>query len=123
MTVAANLFFIHIGQQKVLGLHILSWRAGIQIPQVIGERPDVVVVVLGPTRQVLAAQLASRPGNAERGVVGALAYDGGFQRSAKFVAVQQVFHDFFLVERRRPDISRRKMKIGLFMYIVYRLLF
>src|SRR5258707_1408542 len=45
---------------------VLVGHARIDVSEVVGEGADVVVVVLGPAREVLARELAARPGDAER---------------------------------------------------------
>ena len=93
MAVAADFLFVHVGQQEILGLGVGVGRAGVQVTQVVGERADVVVVVLGPARQVLAAELAFGPGDRKRRGVGALALDCVFQRGTEFISVHQFSHD------------------------------
>ena len=73
MADVGQLLFVHVLQQEVLGL---TWRVGhrgVHVAHVVGEWPDVLVVVLGPAGEVLAlrealahatengASLASRP--------------------------------------------------------------
>jgi hypothetical protein len=94
MTVAADLLLVHVGQQEVLRLGHMVGRAGVQVTEVVGERADIVVVILGPAGEVRAAELAARPRNAERRLVGALALDGFFKRLAEFVSIHQFGHLF-----------------------------
>ncbi|KAG1391770.1 hypothetical protein G6F59_014798 [Rhizopus arrhizus] len=119
MAVAADFLFIHVGQQEVLGLGIGIRRAGIQVAQVVGERTHIVIVVLCPPRQVLAAELAFSPGDGKGRSVGALALDRVFQRGTEFISVHQFCHDALQSSREGiPGWSSPAMK-----NIVYRLPF
>ncbi|MNT15140.1 hypothetical protein D3C72_1501800 [compost metagenome] len=119
MAVAADFLFIHVGQQEVLGLGVGIGRAGVQVAQVVGERAHVVVVVLGPAGQMLAAELALGPGNGKGRCVGALALDRVFQRGSEFISVHQFCHDSLQVQWEKFQAC---LSPGM-MNIVYRLLF
>src|SRR6185369_12295369 len=92
MAVAADLFLVHVVQQEVLRVLVLVGHARVDQGEVIGERPDVVVMVLGPARQVLARELAARPGDTERRLGGGATLDSVFQRGAKVVGIHERGH-------------------------------
>ncbi|SOZ27985.1 exported hypothetical protein [Cupriavidus taiwanensis] len=93
VAVATDLFLVHVGEQEILGFGIAVRRTGVDVAQVIRERADVVIVVLGPAREMGAGQLAAGPGHAERRLVGALAFDGFFKGGTEIFAVHQFGHD------------------------------
>ncbi len=92
VAIATDLFLEHVGQQKVLGLGHVVRRAGVDVGQVVGEGAHVVIVVLGPAREMGAAELARGPGDAEGRLVGALALDGALEGGAELVAVHEFGH-------------------------------
>ncbi|MGY4425721.1 hypothetical protein ACVWY2_008170 [Bradyrhizobium sp. JR6.1] len=92
VTIAPDLLLIHIGEQEVLCFLILLRHPRIDVAEVVGERTDIVVVVLGPAREMRAAELAARPGDAERRLVGALSLDGIFEGRSKFHVIHQLLH-------------------------------
>ena len=96
MTIATDFLFIHVGEQEILGFGEGVGRAGVDVGQVVGKRADVMEVILGPARQVGAAELAGRPRDAEGRLVGAFALDGVFQGGAKDIAGHEFRHDGLL---------------------------
>ena len=109
MAVAADLLLIHVGEQEILRLDILLRHAGIDVGEIVGEGADIVVMVLGPARQMLARQRAGRPGLGEGRGIGALAADRGLQRAAQLVGIQDAIqlggldHDTSLLSWGRPQ--------------------
>jgi hypothetical protein len=97
VAVAADLFLVHVGEQKILRLDMGVRHARIDVAEIVGEGADIVVVILGPSGEVLAGQLARGPGDAERRFVGALALDRVFQGIAKRGVAHQVGHDDLLL--------------------------
>jgi hypothetical protein len=95
VAVAADFFLIHVVQQEVLGVLEFIRHARIDGRQVIGERADVVVVVLGPAREVRARELSARPGNAERRLGRGAALDRLFQRGTELLGVHELGHSVF----------------------------
>src|SRR5262249_18651808 len=94
-----DLLLVHVGEQEVLGLDVLRRGAGVDAGEVVGERADVVVMVLRPARHVGARQLAARPGDAEGGLGGGLALDGVLEGGTEFVWVHK------RVRHRRAPVS------------------
>ena len=83
-----QLLLVHVLEEEVLGVGGVVGRVGVDVAEVVGERADVVVVVLGPAGEVLALQLAVRPGQAERGVLRLAALDRVLERRAEVVLGQ-----------------------------------
>ena len=81
-----QLLLVHVLEEEVLGVGGVVGRVGVDVAEVVGERADVVVVVLGPAGEVVALQLAVGPGLAERGVLGLAALDGVLECGAEVVA-------------------------------------
>jgi hypothetical protein len=79
MPVAADFLLVHVGEQEVLRVGEAVGHARVDAREVVGERADVVVVVLRPAGEMRAAELAARPSHAERRLVGALALDRVFE--------------------------------------------
>ena len=92
MAVAADLLLVHVVQQEVLRVLELVRHPRVDEREVVGERPDVVVVVLGPARKMLARELAARPGDAERRLRGGAAENGVFQGGAEVVGIHERGH-------------------------------
>ena len=87
-----QLLLIHVLQEEILRVGGVIRRVGVDVPEVVGEGTDVVVVVLGPTSEVLTGELTIRPGLREGRVLGLAAFDGILERSAEVLLVQQLGH-------------------------------
>src|SRR5205085_2725193 len=92
VAVAADFFLVHVVQQEVLRILELVGHARVDVAEVVGERPDVVVMVLRPAGEVIARELAARPRDAERRLGGGAAFDGVFEGGAEFVRVHERRH-------------------------------
>ena len=67
-------------RRKSLASVAVVGRVGVDVAEVVGERPDVVVVVLGPAGEVVALEHAVGPGLGERGVLGLTPLDRVLER-------------------------------------------
>ena len=65
MAVPADLLLVHVAQHEVFRIDEAIRQAGVDVAEIAGERPDIVVVVLRPAGEMRAAQPAGRPGDAE----------------------------------------------------------
>ena len=92
VAVAADLLLVHVGEQEILGFGDSGRACAHRCSEIVRERADIVVVVLRPAREVRAAELAARPGDAEGRLVGALALDGVLEGGAEFHVVHQFGH-------------------------------
>src|SRR5690606_22113986 len=85
-----QLLLVHVLEEEVLGLGVLVRGVGVDIAEVVGERADVVVVVLGPPGEVVALELAVGPGLRERGVLGLAPLDRLLERDPELVLREQL---------------------------------
>src|ERR1700675_1581637 len=92
MAITSDFLLVHIGEQEILGFLILFGHPRIDVTEIVGERPDIMVVVLRPTREMRAAQLAAGPGDTEGRLVRALALDRVFEGGAKLNMIHKLLH-------------------------------
>src|SRR5690606_4577640 len=80
--------------EEVLGVRAVVRRAGVDEGEVVGERPDVVVVVLRPPREVVALELALGPRAAEGRVLRLAPLHRLLEGGAELLAGQKLGHRF-----------------------------
>src|SRR4051812_15905474 len=92
MAVAADLLLVHVVQEEILCILELVGHARINAGEVVGEWADIVVMVLGPAREVFAREFAACPGDAEGRLGSRASLDGVLQRGAELVCVHEMRH-------------------------------
>ncbi|MEX1680119.1 hypothetical protein WMQ10_24370 [Escherichia coli] len=112
VTVATDLFLVHVRQQKIFRLGIAVRHTRIQVAQVVRERTHIVVVVFRPTRQVRTAQGATRPRQAKRAFVRAFTLDRILQRGTEFVTVHQRGHASHMAAARHQAAAVMMMMMA-----------
>ena len=115
MAIAADLFFIHVDEQKILRFGVAVGHAGIDVSKIVRERADIVKMVLRPARQMHATELAACPGDAERRLVGALTLDGVLKRAAEIHVVHQFGHRRHSLWPGRED---REIRSGCILFSI-----
>jgi hypothetical protein len=80
--VTADLLLEHVLQKEVLSFLVFVGHTRVDAGEIVREWAHIMIVVLGPAREMVAAELAARPGDAEGRLVGALPLDGVFQCGA-----------------------------------------
>jgi hypothetical protein len=100
-----ELLLVHVLEEEVLGVGGRVGGVGVDVAEVVGERADVVVVVLRPAGEVVALELAVRPRRGERRVLRLAALDRLLERSAERVAVEELGH--FLIGHGSRTLRQR----------------
>src|SRR5690606_8760705 len=89
-----DLLLVHVLEEEVLGVRAVVRRAGVDEGQVVGERADVVVVVLRPAGEVVPLQLALGPRAAEGRVLRLAPLHRLLEGGAELLAGQKLGHRF-----------------------------
>jgi hypothetical protein len=87
-----QLLLVHVLQQEVLRVHRVRRGVRVDVPEVVREGADVVVVVLDPAGEVVPFELSVRPGEGEGGVLRLTTLDGVLQRHTELGCVEQFGH-------------------------------